>query len=212
MPALPRGRRSGIPQSIIGKVFGQDKFKGSLDIIARQQDDFRFKATGDWPAKLYPPLSTRNDWNQYPGYDEINPVQPLTGLLGVPVGFGVTESKNASVPTYSQDSAGNGVRGTKFIPESGPTRFARNDYVQPYPIDRIPMQGVPKLRPRGTYAPYVRSWLTDEKRRVAVDYNLRGNLAFNEWFRNLPEVYERGNGYAVSGPAYPSSQVNVDTF
>jgi len=161
----------------------------------------------NFPAGLYP-ITTRNDVEEQVGY--VGPdtgTWPITGPLTEQQNTGITDSRDLTNVT----SAGKVLAGSiPLVDQSGkPTRVGKYDWA----IDtRGDGAGLVLHRPKGEMAPYVRSWLDDETRRAAVDLNIRGNMAYNEWERNLPHVYEQGNGFALAGPAYASSSGNVDTF
>jgi hypothetical protein len=159
----------------------------------------------DTPSGLYP-LTTRHDVEHQVGY-----VGPDTGLWSITGGLteqqntGITDSRSVTWPsTGAVVSAGH----IPLVPQSGrPSRVGKYDWAYEARNANLAM-----MRPKDRAAPYVRSGLDDASIRLALDYNVRGNMCLNEWNRTLPHVYEQGNGYALAGPAYISSNVNVDTF
>lgn len=182
--ALPTGK----PDTALRATLGQVLAKGR-----------------DVPSGLYP-LTTRNDVEHQVGY--IGPdtgLWPITGPLTEQQGTGITDARNVNYPSaQSRVDAGR----IDIVAQSGlPIRVGRYDWA----VENR-NAGLVQHRPRGTLAPRVVSDVDNEILKEAVDLNVRGNMAYNEWENKLPHVFEQGNGFAISGPAYVSSSVNVDTF
>lgn len=158
----------------------------------------------DAPSGLYP-ITTRNDVEHQVGY--IGPDTSMwadTGRLAEEQNTGITDGKTLTAPSV----ASRVFAGQRDIP--GPS--GRSSRVGKYDWAIEPRSALLAVhRPRGVMAPYVRSSLNDEMIREALDYPIRGNMAYNEWQRTLPHVYEQGNGYALAGPAWVASVGNGDT-
>jgi hypothetical protein len=163
----------------------------------------------DVPSGLYP-LTTRHDVEHQVGYD--GPSTALwaeTGRLSQHQTTSITDSRTltaqsipARVAAGEQDVPG---------PSGAPSRIGKYDWA----VENR-NAGLVMHRPNGVRAPYVRSWLNDESIKAALDYDIRGNMAYHEWNNTLPQVYEQGNGYAISGPAWVAGagngEKNVDVF
>jgi hypothetical protein len=186
-----------------GTLLGQ---KRSIAIMEDHGD-------GSWVEGMSDPLlSTHNDFTRKYGYKSQFQMQAFTTRYDFPVNFRVTDGQNDTVATYFQNAV-HGPTGTGFVPEPRDSLMVldKNSFCQPFPLDRTAVVGMAS-RPRGKRAPYVRSWLNDRKIKDAVDAEIRGNMAANEWQTTMPHVYEQGNGFALAGAAYASSVANPDTF
>lgn len=182
--SLPTGKRS-------------DGLKASLGQVL---------ATGrDRPSGLYP-LTTRNDVEHQVGY--IGPDTALWSFTGPPTeqqNTGITSARNITAPSIASSVVAGHIG--QIGPSQQPMQVGKYTWAVE---DRF--HGINEGRPRGVLAPYVRSGLDDQMLKEAVDYNVRGNLAYNEWQTALPHVFEQGNGFAIAGPPYVSASANVDTF
>lgn len=182
--ALPTGRQTNGLKVSLGQV------------LAKGRDN---------PSGLYP-LTTRNDVERQVGY--IGPDTNLWAITGPPTeqqNTGITSARNLTAPSIASSVVAGHI--AQVGPSQQPMRIGKYTWTVE---DRF--NGINEGRPRGVLAPYVRSGLDDQMLKNAVDYNVRGNLAYNEWQTALPHVFEQGNGFAISGPPYASSSVNVDTF
>lgn len=182
--ALPTGKPSNGLERSLGQVIAKGR---------------------DTPAGLYP-LTTRNDVEHQVGY-----VGPDTALWAITGGLteqqntGITDSRNLNAPSTAENFVSGDI---PIVPQSGlPTRIGKYDWA----VENR-SGGLVQNRPKNVPGPYLESDVSPETRKEAVDLNIRGNMAYNEWENPLKEVFAQGKGFALSGPAYASSSVNVDAF